>query len=125
MAIPLEITFRNMDRSQAVVDRVNEKMEWLAKFYERIEHCRVVIEAPHRNHSKGNHYKVHLTVGVPGQDIVAGAHVGKSPAHEDVYVAVRDAFNAARRELKSHNQKQRGEVKSHGDDTLPAEVQGD
>src|SRR3546814_20932899 len=38
---------------------------------------------------------------------------GRNQAHEDVYVALRDAFNAARRRLEDHSRKQAGRVKTH------------
>jgi len=37
----------------------------------------------------------------------------KHAAHEDLYVAIRDAFNAAARKLQDYAQRQRGTVKSH------------
>jgi hypothetical protein len=47
---------------------------------------------------------------VPGDEIVV-SHTAN--AHEQVDVAVRDAFDAARRQLQDHARKQRGDVKLH------------
>ena len=66
METPLEVSFRNMDRSDAVEARVREKTEKLEQFFDRITSCRVTIEAINRQHTKGNLYQVHIEIGVPG-----------------------------------------------------------
>ncbi len=113
MQTPLEITFRNMDRSESVEARVREKAEKLQLFFDRITGCRVTVEATHRRHAKGNLYHVHIEVGVPGNKIVINRSAHDKHAHEDVYVAVRDAFNAARRRLEDHSRRRAGKVKTH------------
>jgi hypothetical protein len=67
----------------------------------------VVIEAPHKRHHKGNHYRVLIALGVPGHELVVGRHPMKNGAHEDLYVVIRDAFAAAERELKTYVGRQR------------------
>jgi ribosomal subunit interface protein len=99
MQIPLQISFRNMDPSPAVEAIVREKAAKLDRFFDRIVSCDVTIEAPHRHHHKGKLYKVRIDIGMPGND---------------VNVAIRDAFDAAVRQLEDHARKLRGDVKSHG-----------
>ncbi len=112
MAFPVEVVFRNMDPSDAVEGRVRQKAAKLGRFHNRITNCRVVVEAPHRNQNKGMLYHVRVELDVPGAELVSGRHTGlNNHAHEDVYVAVRDAFNAAGRELEDYARKIRGEVK--------------
>jgi len=113
MQTPLEVSFRNMDRSDAVEARVREKAEKLERFFDRVTSCRVVIEATNRQHTKGNLYHVHIELGVPGSQVVVDRNPGNKHAHEDVYVAVRDAFNAARRRLEDHSRRKAGKVKAH------------
>ena len=114
MDIPLQISFRNMDASEAVEARVRERAEKLETYYDHITSCRVVVEAPHRQKNKGKLYHVRIDIGVPGRpDIVVSRDPGKKHAHEDVYVAVRDAFDAARRQLEDHHRKISGKVKTH------------
>jgi ribosomal subunit interface protein len=113
MQMQLEVSFRNMDRSDAVEARVREKAEKLERFFDRITSCRVVIEAINRQHTKGNLYHVHIELGLPGSQVVVDRNSGKKHAHEDVYVAVRDAFNAARRRLEDHSRRKAGRVKAH------------
>lgn len=113
MNIPLEIVFRNMDRSDAIEARVREKAQRLERFHDNIIRCRVVVEAPHRHQHRGKHYQVGIDIGVPGKQVIVN-HTGPSdPAHEDVYIAIRDAFSAATRRLEDHVRTIRGKVKSH------------
>lgn len=113
MQIPLEITFHNMDRSEAVEANIREKAVKLERYFDRIVGCRVVIEAPHKHRRKGKLFDVRIDISVPGKDILVNRNGPKNHAHEDVYVAVRDAFNAATRQLEDHARKVRGEIKSH------------
>ena len=112
MQIPLQISFRNMDPSPAIEAVVREKAAKLDRFFERIVSCDVTIEAPHRHHHKGKLYKVRIDIGMPGNDVHVNQEGPKNQAHEDVYVAIRDAFDAAARQLEDHARKLRGDVKS-------------
>jgi cold shock CspA family protein/ribosome-associated translation inhibitor RaiA len=113
MQIPLQISFHGMDPSPPVEARIREKVASLEHFHDRIVGCKVVVEAPHRHHHKGKLYNVRIDLSVPGKDIFIG-HTGPlNHAHEDVYVAIRDAFNAAGRLLEDHARRMRGDVKTH------------
>ena len=114
MDFPLDISFRNMDPSEAVEARIREKAAKLERFYNRIIGCTVVVEAPHRHHHKGKLYSVHIDISVPGKDLVVDRAKPLDHSHEDVYIAVRDAFKAAERRLEEHARRMRGDVKSHG-----------
>lgn len=113
MQIPVQITFRGMDTSAAVEARILEKAAKLDTFHDRITSCRVVVEAPHKRHQKGKLYLVSIDVTVPGAELVVNTGKRFNRSHEDVYVAVRDAFNAMRRQLEAHARESRGQVKSH------------
>lgn len=113
MQIPLQVSFRHMEPSGAVEADVREKVAKLEHFCDRITSCRVVIEAPHQHQHKGNLYQVRIDITVPGREIAVTHEGPKNHAHEDVYVAVRDAFNAAGRQLEDYARKIRGQVKHH------------
>jgi ribosomal subunit interface protein len=115
--IPLQITFKNIDHSDAIEARLREKAAYLERFADDIMSCRVVVEAPHKHHHKGNIYHVSVDITLPGEEIVANRRPDEHQAHEDVYVAIRDAFDNARRQLEDYVRKQRGKVKTH--ETLP------
>lgn len=113
MQIPVQITFRGMDSSPAVETRIHAKVEKLETFHDRITSCRVVVEAPHKRHQKGKLYLVRLDVTVPGAELVVNTEKRFHHSHEDVYVALRDAFNAMRRQLEEHVRESRGQIKNH------------
>ncbi len=113
MQIPLEIKFRRMEPSEAVEANIREKVAKLERHFDRIVSCRVVVEAPHRRQSKGKLFAVTVNVAVPGKELVVNHTGSKNHAHEDAYVAIRDAFAAAVRQLEDHASKIRGEVKTH------------
>lgn len=113
MKLPLQITFRNMEPSEAVAARITKKTQKLEHFCNQIISCRVVFEAQHQHHHHGNLFHVRIDITVPDREIVISRDPGQHHAHEDAYVAIRDAFNAARRQLESYNQKRQQHVKTH------------
>lgn len=119
MQLPLQVTFHNMDHSQAVEDRIREKADKLHTYFDRIIACKVVVEAPHKHSHKGKLYQVRVDVTVPGKEIVATRNGLKDHAHEDVYTALRDAFDAVSRQLEDHARVIRGDVKSRRGSELP------
>lgn len=113
MTIPLQIVFRNMDHSDAVAAAVEDRISRLERFSQYIMRCKVTVVAPHRHHGKGNIYHVSIDLHIPGAEIVVNRDPSKDHAHEDVYVAIRDAVNAAGRKLQDHVRLSRGKIKTH------------
>jgi len=100
MKLPLQITSRNVSLSESAEQSIREKAAKLDQFYDQIMGCRVLVESPHRHQQHGNQYNVRLDITVPGSEIVI-----KREENEDLYVAIRDAFDAARRKVKEHSAK--------------------
>jgi cold shock CspA family protein len=114
MQVESEIVFEGMDPSAAVEAVIAEEIAKLEQLYDRITGCRVVIKAPHRRHQKGKLYNVRVRLTLPGQaDVVASRHPDEYHAREDAYVAIRDAFKAARRQLQDQVRARRGQVKDY------------
>jgi len=113
MQQPVRITFKEMEPSDAVQKWVEEHAAKLEKFYEPIVHCDVVVEAPHRHSHHGRLYAVRIDITVPGGQVVVSHQGPKDHAHENIYVALRDAFRAAQRQLQDLVRKRRGKVKHH------------
>ena len=113
MQLPLQLQFRNMEHSPAIEAAVRKHVEKLKFFNGDIISCRVAIEAPHRHQYKGKLYQVVVDIRVPGREIVVSRTPDDQQAHEDVYVAIRDAFEAARRQIQDHARIRRGKVKVH------------
>lgn len=108
MKIPLQLTGRNLELTDAIKAEITEKAEKLENFCDQIMRCRVVVESPHRHSREGKLYNVNIDLKVPGSEIVV-----KREPNEDLYVAIRDSFNAAKRRLEEFLEQQRREVKQH------------
>lgn len=113
MQIPLHIDFQNMDPSEFVEKRITERVARLEHHALHITGCHVTVEAPHHHHHKGNEYRIRIVLHVPGHEVVVSREPGTAGAHTDVYVAIRDAFDAAERQLRDRTARVRGDVKTH------------
>ena len=108
MAIPLRISFHQIPSSAALEDHIREKVQSLEQLHPNLTRCNVTIEQPHHHKNQGNAFNVRIDLYVPGDEIVVNRD-----SDEDPYVALRDAFEAARRKVVKHAQKKRGDVKRH------------
>lgn len=113
MQLPLQVTFRNLPRSEAIAAKLEERASKLERYYGGIVGCRVVVEAAHKHHRRGNHYHVRVDVTVPDGELVANREPDEHHAYTDVYVAIRDAFDSMRRQLEDYARRRRGQVKNH------------
>jgi len=120
MSFPLQITFRHMPPSRIFENRIRELARRLEKFSSRIESCHVLIEQPHQSAAQGGLFDVHVTLSVPGNLIAVRRSHSSDPKHADPYVALRDAFTAAKRQLQDCERMTRGEVKNHAQDVHEA-----
>lgn len=100
MKFPLQIQFRDMEESDFVSNAVWNHAEKIEKFFDGIIACHVIVSAPHQHHHQGKIYHVQVRLNVAGGDIFVNTEPEKNAAHEDVYVAIRDAFDAVRRQLE-------------------------
>ena len=115
MQTPLQITFRNLAPSEAIEAKIRERAEKLDTFYERIIGCHVTVEAPHRHHHQGKLFQVGIDLVLPGAELVVNRAPHDHHAHEDVFVAIHDAFDSARRQLQDHARRQRADTKVHAE----------
>lgn len=113
MKLPLQVTLRDMPPSAALEAAIQERVARLEKFCGDIMGCRVVVEAPHRHQHQGKLYHVRIDLTVPGEEIVVKRNPGADATHEDIYVVIRDAFDAVRRQLEDYTRRRRQDVKSH------------
>jgi hypothetical protein len=97
--VTTKIVFKGLDRSEAVEARIHEYVSKLAHICATISRCEVVVTTPHRHHRHGRPFDVRIEIAVPGRMIEVSHAPGVDDAHDDVYVAVRDAFLAAQRQL--------------------------
>lgn len=106
--LPLQITFREVPVSPAIESHIRKRAEKLNHFYDRISSCRVVIDLPQKHKHQGKLFSVKIDVTVPGKEFVV-----TRKANEDIYIAIRDAFDAIERQIEEHSRKRHGRVKLH------------
>lgn len=113
MSIPLDLTFRDMEPSEAVTAAIRTSLDRLGRISDRILRCVAVVEKPHASQRHGQGFHVRLELTVPDRVIAISRDPGEDDDHMNVYVAIGDAFRAARRQLHDHAEIQRGDVKTH------------
>lgn len=117
MQTPLQITFRDMPHSDAMEAHIREKAAKLESFFSPIMACHVTVELPHKHKHQGRNFCVHVDLRVPGAELVVNHH-----RHEDAYIALRDAFDAAKRQLEDHHRRSRGSKHHPNGRDLPVEI---
>ncbi len=118
MQTPVEVVFLGMQPSEFVEERIRQKVEALKRYYDRILGCRVVLELPHRHQRSGKLFHVKIILRVPGREIVVNREPTENQANEDPYIAVKNAFKAAKRQLMDHSEERRRKVKGHDDPVM-------
>jgi ribosome-associated translation inhibitor RaiA len=108
MYTPLQISLRGIAPSVALQRAIRDKAQKLEHFYDRITGCRVALTLDARHQHQGKQFSVHVGVKVPG-----GAIEVTREHDQNIHVALRDAFAAARRQLEDYAREQRGDVKQH------------
>ncbi|MDT3706398.1 MAG: HPF/RaiA family ribosome-associated protein [Thiobacillus sp.] len=97
MQIPLQITFRDIPHSDALETHIREKAQKLDRHFPGLIGCKVVVGQPGKHRQQGNPFNVHIDLSVPGTEIVVDRQ-----ENEDAYVALRNAFDAAIRQLEDY-----------------------
>jgi len=104
----LQVTIKDIPRSEAVKSHIKQRALKLDHYCKRIQSCRVVVCLSQKHKHQGKLFRVHIDLHVPGKDLVVN-----HKWNEDLYVAIRDAFNAVKRQLEEYARKRRGNVKNH------------
>ena len=108
-----QIVFENIDPSDAVRQRIADEIAHLEQFHGRLTACRVVISAPEKHKHKGKLYQVRIHLVMPGRgEVAVRPSTSGHQWNQDPLVAIRNAFDAARRQLQDKSKKRRGDVKT-------------
>jgi len=107
MQTPIQITVRDMPHSTALDEHIRAEAAKLEQYFSPITSCRIVTESPHKHHHQGRQFVVRLDITVPGREIVIN-----HDHDEDVYLALRHAFDAAKRQLEGYARIRRGETRT-------------
>jgi hypothetical protein len=95
----ITLSFRHIERSGALEERARTLGARLERFSERIMRCHMTLEGPGNGH-EGAGYMVRIDLAVPGAQIHADSLHVDGAGHKDIYLALRDAFNSAKRQLQ-------------------------
>ncbi|MFL5254272.1 MAG: HPF/RaiA family ribosome-associated protein [Rhodopila sp.] len=105
MERPLDIGFHNMEPSAAIEAEIRQRVEKLERRYSNLIGCRVTVEALHNQHRTGNVHEVHIVLSVPGRDLAVSREPHRAKeryANPNMHAILRDAFEAAERQLESY-----------------------
>ena len=120
MQLPVNITYRGLEKSEKIDALILEYAARLEKYCDHINRCDVAIEQPNRAHRKSNPYRVRINGTVaPRQELVAEERQMDNGSHEPLNKAIHDAFKTMERELRRVVDKQRHEVKTHAKSRSP------
>lgn len=106
MQNPVQVTFHGMPQSAALDTAIRQHAGKLDRYHPHMISLRAVVEQVARHKQQGKEFSVRLDIKVARGEIAINRD-----HDEDPFVAVRDAFDAARRKLEDHARRQRGDVK--------------
>jgi len=110
----LQLRWRNVTPSEAVEAHVREEVGRLERFHGRITGCEVTLESPSRHHRNGaQKFRVRIELTVPGGRLVVARDRARNQAQADLYLAVRQAFREAKRQLQDHVRKIDARIAGH------------
>lgn len=114
MQIPVEITYRDINKTINIDDLIREKVKKLERICDYLTSCRVAIEKPHRAINVGSPFRVRITMRVPpGHELVVERKPGEVNNSDSLDKVIRFAFDAAKKQLEKLVEKQREKVKNH------------
>jgi cold shock CspA family protein len=115
MLLPLQIAFEGgLEPSDALKARIEKEVAKLERRCDGIMSVRVAVIGRGQHHRHGGLYGVRLQITTPrDEEMVVDRNPPADHAHEDAFVAIRDAFAAARRRLQDRRRIAAGRVKAH------------
>ena len=123
MQIPLEISYRDVPKTDALEALVREKVGKLEQVCDHISSCRVAIEQTHKHPNSGSPYRVRIDMTVPpGHELAVVENPGEGNQYQPVETVIRHAFESARRQLIELSERQQNKVKSHPTQEMTAIV---
>jgi cold shock CspA family protein len=112
MQVPLELSFRGVERTAEREDLIYEKVEKLELVCKTITSCRVAVEQPQESQQTGNQLLLRVEVRIPRHnEVIVSQKVDADEAAEPFSRLVRQTFQTVQRQLREVTEKQRGQVK--------------
>jgi cold shock CspA family protein/ribosome-associated translation inhibitor RaiA len=114
MEVPLELSFRDVEKTKAIEDYIRSNVRKLEQLCDHIVSCRIAVEQPQKHQRTGSPYRVRIDLRVPpGHEIVVTRESSEGEIHDNLRKVLRNAFDAARRQVRGLAERQRGDIKSH------------
>lgn len=89
-----------MKRSDTLEEHAGKEIRHLAQHYPYVQECNVTIDLPNKHPSDGMQYEVSLRIVMHGMILPIDKH-----SNSDAYIALHEAFSAARRCLEHFKEK--------------------
>jgi ribosomal subunit interface protein len=125
MRKPLEITYRNVSKSDDIETIIRDKAAKLERLHDSIISCRVSIEQPQEYQKSGSKYRVRIDLRVPpGKELVVRRESGQGEMHEGLRKVILDAFQSMERQVKKTKGKQENHQKTQNDRPAEGEERG-
>ncbi len=114
MQVPLEITYRDVRKTDNIEELIREKVTKLERICDHITSCHVAIERPQSNIQNGNPYRIRVNIRIPhNKEIVVKKEPGQGETDEPLHTVIRDSFEVARRRIRNTVEKKQRKVKNH------------
>lgn len=114
MEVPLEIAYKDVDKTQILEDVIDRQVDRLEKAVDGIISCRIALERPHKHPDQGSGYRVLVIVRLPpNHEVVVKRESTQGELHDALPAIVKEAFEAATRQCREIRRQQQGEVKRH------------
>jgi ribosomal subunit interface protein len=114
MQTPIEIAFQHCEPSEEIRAEIARQVKRLERFSDRITSCHVTVAGPQTRHRQGELFKIDIRIAMPEHhDVIVGKTHGDAPEREHDLVAIREAFDAAVRQVEDVARDMRGQVKEH------------
>ncbi|MCF8143601.1 MAG: HPF/RaiA family ribosome-associated protein [Deltaproteobacteria bacterium] len=123
MIIPLEISFRGIRKTEAMDTLIQDQVKKIERLHDHITSCRIAVERRHQHQRSGHPFRIRINIKIPpGHEIVVSKDSSEGDIHDRLQAVLKDAFEAAGRQLKTIVEKQRGETKQHAQQSTGAFV---
>ncbi len=111
--VPLKIDYKNYEDHPDLTPLIQEQVDKLGKYFDRITSCHVVVSKPHNRRQSGSNFHIHIDLHIPGNVVAITREPERDSRHDDVGLAIRDAFKAAKKSMQSYIEKLRSDIKFH------------
>lgn len=99
--VTYKVTSRDFEISESMSTLVEEQIDRLERFANRILHCDIVFSMPHCHRRRERVHHIHIHLKTRTGDIIVDRENEKNPAHCTFRIALADAFDAVNRRLVS------------------------